>query len=417
MMPSSYPWYSTASATNTDSRLKHLIIGENITNLPDFYGESSSTSKFAALTDIVINSKHFDADLDSTMLGHKNITTVTFSEGVESITFTASNTFASCTSLATLNLPASLKSFNYHSQTFANDTAFKTITLGEGNKNFSLVDNVLYNKDKTELILAPTGLTVTPVSTVQRIAAGQNIDAKAMFSAQALNENIQITLKHNKDGETPDNNVFYVGEMIKADVTAKEGGLLDGLFYAWLGMDGNGTAIDNTNTSKIAGFETPDTFLDGSEFLMSSDALYGAVKITYFPAGDKYTYVGTANCRFAVCKVIEDKITVIAYKDFIAKADSSAYSYDKAIKYIVNDLTAIMVKGETRTVQELLGRSGVTHITCYTVSISDVVNKNSSDKISVSNNSITAVDVGEEIPVGFDIAIGNGGECFQSADS
>ena len=106
MTPSSYPWYSTASATNTDSRLKHLIIGEGITNLPDFYGESSSTSKFAVLTDIVINSKHFDADLDSAMLGHERITTVTFSEGVESIAFPAANTFASCTGIATLNLPA-----------------------------------------------------------------------------------------------------------------------------------------------------------------------------------------------------------------------------------------------------------------------------------------------------------------------
>lgn len=412
-----YPWIGQSSANSTAKNaargIRHLVIGSGVTNLPKFFSGYGGTDYlyYTTLKDIVINSKNFKMDFGQAMYWLTSLQTVTFAEGVETINFAQSNTFSECTGLTTLNLPSTLKEFNAHAQTFVNDKAFVNLNLSGGNTYFVCENNVLYNADKTELIFSPPGIAMfIPARTTQLIRAGNNIDVAEMLGEHNLNNNIQITLKHNKDGKTADDNIFYVGEMIKAEVTAKEGDLPDGLFYTWLGMNDDNTAIDNTNTSKIAGFETPDTTLDGKEFLMSPDALYGAVKITYFPSNNA-TYIGTANCRFAVCQVIDGKTKVVAYKDFSAKAEkdttTSVYSYKNALEYIANGNTATMIKGEKLTMQELLGRCGLTHITCNSVTVSSVTNKTGNAAINIYGTSIRANQTATNISVGFNLKTDN----------
>lgn len=83
--------------------------------------------------------------------GIKNLS---ITEGFTSI---GKEAFLSCTALAAVTFPASLTSIA--STAFSGCTALAEIKLNEGSNSFALENGVLYNKDKTEIILMSTTLT------------------------------------------------------------------------------------------------------------------------------------------------------------------------------------------------------------------------------------------------------------------
>ena len=83
--------------------------------------------------------------------GIKNLS---ITEGFTSI---GKEAFLSCTALVSVTFPASLTSIA--STAFSGCTALAEIKLNEGSNSFALENGVLYNKDKTEIILMSTTLT------------------------------------------------------------------------------------------------------------------------------------------------------------------------------------------------------------------------------------------------------------------
>ncbi len=63
------------------------------------------------------------------------------------------DTFANCTSLKNVSIGSGCTSIS--SEAFCNANAIEKITVAEDNKNFTVVDGVLYNKDMTTLVLYP----------------------------------------------------------------------------------------------------------------------------------------------------------------------------------------------------------------------------------------------------------------------
>ena len=61
--------------------------------------------------------------------------------------------FANCFNLTNINLPKSLTTVD--ATTFSNCIGLKNMTVDSENPLFSAKDNVLYNKDKTELVICP----------------------------------------------------------------------------------------------------------------------------------------------------------------------------------------------------------------------------------------------------------------------
>lgn len=86
------------------------------------------------------------------------LTSVTIANGVETICASA---FDSTKKLAVINLPASVSEIqaNAFGNSMGGNTAFKEINVASGNAYYSSADGVLFNKDKTQLLLYPKAKT------------------------------------------------------------------------------------------------------------------------------------------------------------------------------------------------------------------------------------------------------------------
>ena len=85
-----------------------------------------------------------------------NITTVIVPEGVTTI---GANAFGSCERLTQISLPSTL--VNLGSYAFQSCPALTTVTVADGNTAYCVVEGVLYNKDKSTLVVYPAAKTGT----------------------------------------------------------------------------------------------------------------------------------------------------------------------------------------------------------------------------------------------------------------
>ena len=83
-----------------------------------------------------------------------NLTSITIPNGVKSI---GNSAFYGCTSLTSITIPNSVTSIGEYA--FDGCTSLTAINVNTGNKNYTSVNGVLFNKDKTELICYPAGKT------------------------------------------------------------------------------------------------------------------------------------------------------------------------------------------------------------------------------------------------------------------
>lgn len=134
-----------------------IVGGYSILNRnPDFVFDSSSgsiTEYLGNKKDVVIPKrigltrvKHIG---EHAFANNKNIEHINIPEGIISIETSA---FNSCKNLEEINFPSSL---NYFREYTFDNTSLKNIVVSAGNKYFSSIDGVLFNKDKTAIILYP----------------------------------------------------------------------------------------------------------------------------------------------------------------------------------------------------------------------------------------------------------------------
>ncbi len=99
--------------------------------------------------------------------------------------------FTKCSSLTEITLPAGLQEIEYDA--FNNCSALTKITIDESNENYTTVDGVLYNKDKTILVSYPIGNerdSFTTPSTLTKIMSNSFAYSKNLKEV-TLNEGLE----------------------------------------------------------------------------------------------------------------------------------------------------------------------------------------------------------------------------------
>lgn len=115
----------------------------------------------------------YSEDADSPFANSPEIKKIVISDGITSI---GSYTFLSCTALKSVNIPETVMDIGFAA--FFGCFALKAIYTDENNINFSSVDGVLFNKDKTTLVQYPIG----KISTSYTIPDGVTHIADAAFA-------------------------------------------------------------------------------------------------------------------------------------------------------------------------------------------------------------------------------------------
>lgn len=89
----------------------------------------------------------------------------------EGITNIPDRAFYKCSILETIEIPASVTTIG--SGVFVRCTGLTSITVADGNQHFTAEDGILYNKDKTELLICPQGISgdVTIPNSVTKISS------------------------------------------------------------------------------------------------------------------------------------------------------------------------------------------------------------------------------------------------------
>ncbi len=152
-------------AFNGFTALKEIIVDESNPNYLSVDGVLFNKDKTALLcyprekTDIDYVIPDSVTSLDEGVFrGCDYLKNITISNSVTSI---GAETFVGCSSLETVNIPESVTYINigegFQTSPFSNCTSLKEINVDESNPNYSSIDGVLFNKDKTALISYPIG--------------------------------------------------------------------------------------------------------------------------------------------------------------------------------------------------------------------------------------------------------------------
>ena len=124
-----------------------------------------------------------------------------------------SQSFSQCGISGEVNIPSSVTSIK--SSSFFNAEYITKINADSNNLNYSSQDGILYNKDKTELIIAPHKLTINNLTLPDSLKV---IDGMAFDSCQ----NITGTLTLNDNLETIKDRAFYCCSGISGTVVMPE---------------------------------------------------------------------------------------------------------------------------------------------------------------------------------------------------
>ncbi|MBU1144592.1 MAG: leucine-rich repeat protein [Firmicutes bacterium] len=157
--PSDYTYLLLANDTyeitgyigsNTTLIIPSDYLGKTITSIGSF-----AFYECTSLISVTISSNIINIDY-SAFYNCSSLESVTISIGV---LFIGQNAFANCSSLTEISIPSSVTSIEMDS--FLNTSSLMSITVEDGNQNYSSENGILFNKQKTILIVYPIGKTET----------------------------------------------------------------------------------------------------------------------------------------------------------------------------------------------------------------------------------------------------------------
>lgn len=274
----------------------------------------------------------------------------------DSITTIGDYAFYGCTSLTSITLPSSLASIGYKAfadcvlftsivvpnsvtsisnGAFSGCTSLTSIDVDENNSNYSSIDGVLFNKDRTELIQYPTGITAKTYTIPDSVAS---IDDWAFSSCTSLklitigkgvktigsyafHHNSSLTDVYYK-GSEEDWNAISIGSnnAVFDTATIYYNYLEDLSYYTYTVTDGNAT-ITNVDSS-ISGDIIIPSELDGYPVTGIDDSAFGSCTLlTSIKIPDSISSI--SDSAFTGCKSLTS---------FKVDEDNTAYwSYSNAL--------------------------------------------------------------------------------------
>lgn len=136
----------------------------------------------------------------------------------ESVTSIGASAFAS-TPLKSINIPASVTEIGEGA--FYNCEKLATLTVDGGNTHYSSENNVLYNKDKTTLLVYPAGISLISVSVYLVPSSVTTIESNAFYKAKFASVSLPSTVT--SIGPTP----FRLAENLKGIAINGDAGVGD----------------------------------------------------------------------------------------------------------------------------------------------------------------------------------------------
>ena len=141
-----YSYYS--SPFRYDTKIRAVTIDYGVTSIGDFAFFNCTSLTSVTIPDSV------------TSIGYaafKNCRSLTSVTIPNSVTIIWDQAFCFCKSLTSITIPNSVTSIG--ESVFSRCTSLTSIEVSGNNKNYSSLDGVLFNKDKSELIIYPAGKT------------------------------------------------------------------------------------------------------------------------------------------------------------------------------------------------------------------------------------------------------------------
>ena len=131
-----------------DAGLKAVTIEDGITAIPNNLFDSAYTLETLDIPDTVTSIG------ESAFSGCSSLTSITIPDSVTSI---GDNAFSYCSSLTSINIPHGVTSIG--DGALGSCLSLTAIDVNTGNENYTSVNGVLFNKNKTELMQYPAGKT------------------------------------------------------------------------------------------------------------------------------------------------------------------------------------------------------------------------------------------------------------------
>ncbi len=259
----------------------------------------------------------------------------------------ADNAFSNCTNLTSLSIPKSVKNIGEH--LFTNCAQLENISVAKENKYLSAKNGIIYNKNKTEILIASGGITgtVSLPKTVKSIRDGafQNCDSitkvtlpdgiekignRAFYSCDSLEKiNLPDSIKEVGDSiiyatkyyQTQDNwdgYLLYVGKhLVDSDHENTKG--------TCTVKDGTLTIADDAFAyrDKLKKIKIPNSVI-----YLGKRAFLGCHRLTSIKLSKNITAIGSAT--FFECSNLES----IDLPDGLKQIGSSAFYECRALKEI-----------------------------------------------------------------------------------
>ena len=293
---------------NNNAGLTSITIPENVTSI--------GSQAFNGCNNLV--TVEFRANSQLTSIGERafyncsSLTSITIPEGVTSI---GSSTFYGCRNLTSVVIPASVT--NIETSAFTGCSSLTSIEVDPANTTYSSDNGVLFNKDKTTLLLCPNGKLGTYIIPVNT----EGIDDNAFYGCAGLTS---ITIGENVT--SIGNSAFYnCTALTEINYNATNANDLTSSVFSNAGQDGAETTVNvGANVTKLPNY------------------IFSSSNITTVKFAEDGQLTSIGERAFSSCS----SLTSITIPENVTSIGSSAFSNCTALTEInynatnANDLTS-----------------------------------------------------------------------------